>query len=76
MTNGLQIWEAIVEKLGCKIKTILFEMEREIKSDIFVTPFTEFIRIFKILFSKSIKIRTMVFEKINSFGNYFFEYFR
>jgi hypothetical protein len=36
----------------------LLKTKREIKSDIFVTPFTEFVRFFKILFGKSIKIRT------------------
>jgi hypothetical protein len=30
------------QKLGCKTKSILLETEREVKSDIFVTPFTEF----------------------------------
>jgi hypothetical protein len=31
LTNGLQIWETIVQKLGCITKIISFEMEREIK---------------------------------------------
>jgi hypothetical protein len=54
LTNGLQIWETIIQKT----KTVFFEIEREIKSDIFVTPFTEFVRFFKIHFAKSITIRT------------------
>jgi hypothetical protein len=50
MTSGLRIWETIVQKLGCKTKTILLEIEREIKS--------EFVRFFKIRFGKSVKIKT------------------
>jgi hypothetical protein len=40
----------IIQKLGCKTKIILFEMEREIKSDTFVIPFTELVRFFEFYF--------------------------
>jgi hypothetical protein len=58
LINGLQNWETLVQKLGCKIKTVFFEIEKKIKSDTFVTPFTEFVRFFKFHFAKSITIRT------------------
>jgi hypothetical protein len=33
------------KSIGCKIKTIDIETNREIKFDIFVSPFTEFVKL-------------------------------
>jgi hypothetical protein len=48
LSNGLRIWESIVQKIGGKVREVLFETKREIKIDIFVSQFTEFIRFFTI----------------------------
>jgi hypothetical protein len=48
---GLGIWESIIQKVGCKVREVLFETRREIKIDIFVSQFTEFVRFFNIAIS-------------------------
>jgi hypothetical protein len=47
LSNGLGIWESIIQKVGGKIKI-----------DIFVSQFTELVRFFNIAIGKSIQIRT------------------
>jgi hypothetical protein len=46
LSNGLRIWESIIQKIGGKVREVLFETKREIKVDIFVSEFTEFVRYF------------------------------
>jgi hypothetical protein len=58
LSNGLRIWESIIQKVGGKVREILFETRREIKIDIFVSQFTEFVRFFNITIGESIQIRT------------------
>jgi hypothetical protein len=57
-SNGLRIWESIIQKVNNKIREILFKTRREIKIDIFISQFTEFVRFFNIEIGESIKIRT------------------
>jgi hypothetical protein len=47
-SNVLGIWELIIQKIGGKVREVLFETKREIKIDIFVLQFTEFVRFFNI----------------------------
>jgi hypothetical protein len=49
LSNGLRIWESIIQKIGGKVREVLFEIRREIKIDIFVSQFTEFVRFFNIV---------------------------
>jgi hypothetical protein len=42
-SNGFRIWESIIQKIGGKVREVLFETRREIKIDIFVSQFTEFV---------------------------------
>jgi hypothetical protein len=58
LSNGLRIWESISQKIGGKVREVLFETRREIKIDIFVSQFTEFVRFFNITICESICIRT------------------
>jgi hypothetical protein len=58
LIGGFQIWELIVQKVGGKVKEVLFETRREIKIDIFVSQFIEFVRFFNITIGESICIRT------------------
>jgi hypothetical protein len=58
LSNGLRIWESIVQKIGGKVREVLFETRREIKIDIFVSQFTQFVRFFSITIGESIQIRT------------------
>jgi hypothetical protein len=58
LSNGLRIWESIVQKVGGKVREVLFETRRKIKIDIFVSKFTEFARLFNITIRESICIRT------------------
>jgi hypothetical protein len=58
LSNGLRIWESIIQKVGSKVREMLFETRREIKIDIFISQFTEFVRLFNIEIGESIKIRT------------------
>jgi hypothetical protein len=55
LSNGLGIWELIIQKIGDKFK-VLFETKREIKIDFFVSQFTEFVRFFNITIGESIFI--------------------
>jgi hypothetical protein len=56
--NGLMIWELIIQKIGGKVREVLFETRREIKIDIFVSQFTKFVRFFNITIGELIQIRT------------------
>jgi hypothetical protein len=58
LSNGLRVWESIIQKVGSKTREMLFETRREIKMDIFVSQFTKFVRFFNIEIGESIKIRT------------------
>jgi hypothetical protein len=58
LSNGLRMWESIIQKVGGKVREVLFEIRREIKIDIFVSQFTEFVRFFNITIGESIQIRT------------------
>jgi hypothetical protein len=58
LSNGLRIWESIIQKIGGKVRETLFETRRELKIDIFVSQFTEFVRFFNIVIGESIQIRT------------------
>jgi hypothetical protein len=58
LSNGLRIWESIIQKNGGKVREALFETRREIKIDIFVSQFTKFVRFFNITIGESIQIRT------------------
>jgi hypothetical protein len=58
LSNGLRIWEWIVQKIGGKVIEGLFETKKEIKVDIFVFQFTELVRYFNIIIGESIQIRT------------------
>jgi hypothetical protein len=53
LSNGLRIWESIIQKIGGKVREVLFETRREIKIDIFVSQFTEFVRFFNITIGES-----------------------
>jgi hypothetical protein len=57
LSNGLRIWESIIQKVGGKVKKVLFETRREIKIDIFLSQFTKFVRFFNIVIGESIQIR-------------------
>jgi hypothetical protein len=56
--DGLKIWEFMIQKVGGKVREVLFEIRREIKIDIFISQFTEFVRFFNIAIGESIQIRT------------------
>jgi hypothetical protein len=58
LSNGLRILESIIQKVGGKVREVLFETRREIKIDIFVSQFTKFVKFFNITIGKSIQIRT------------------
>jgi hypothetical protein len=58
LSNGLRIWESIVQKIGGKVREGLFETRKEIKVDIFISQFTELVRYFNIVIGESIQIRT------------------
>jgi hypothetical protein len=54
LSNGLRIWESIVQKIGGTVREVLFETRRKIKVDIFESQFTEFVRYFNITIGESI----------------------
>jgi hypothetical protein len=81
LSNGLRIWESIVQKIGGKVREGLFEMRKEKKVDIFVSQFTELVRYFNIVIGESIQIRTdyklwFMGELVNLEDSFFSEYFR
>jgi hypothetical protein len=41
INNGVRVWESILQKLKYKIRTIDLETNGEIKSDVFMSLFTE-----------------------------------
>jgi hypothetical protein len=65
LLNGLRIWESIVQKVGGKVREVLFETKKEIKIDIFVLQFTEFVRFFNITIGESICIKIVIHKKTN-----------
>jgi hypothetical protein len=58
LSNGLTIWETIIQKIGGKVREGLFETRKEIEVDIFVSQFTELVRYFCIVIGELIQIRT------------------
>jgi hypothetical protein len=64
LNNGLEIWINIANKIGIKMERDSDnEYQRKLTEEIFVSPYTEFIRIFQITIGETINIH--IFYELN-----------